>query len=328
MKREPCATCGCPVLVEPGFKSVSCANCYKKGTRMKVKRSKPPVGGSKDRRAKQADGPVELPKDYTEPENDINAFSLLIHGEKKIGKTTLSLQGGRVLVLQCDPPQKAYRRLEIVCNNWKKFLGAIKSLEQATKLKKFPYDRVVLDAADLWYHMCMQYACEKLCISHPEDESYGKGWAAVRYEFTQAVDRLLRLPCGTWFLAHSAWREVVRRDKTKVEKLLPRLGGQAEEILNGKVDGWFGYDYDGDNRILLLRGSETVGAGHRIDTEENPHFRWAGESLMQIPMGKSPKDAYKNLTLAFDNKFEPEQKARKIKKGKKRIKIRKKKLGY
>lgn len=276
----------------------------------KVRRSASPAGKA-GKRPRSVAVEVELPTEYEEPVDDLNAYSFLLHGEKKIGKTTLANQGGRVLFLQCDPPQKAYRRMEIHCPNWRTFKAALHKLKAAADRKgKFPYDRVVVDGADTWYNQCLNYACEKLAIDHPEDEAYGKGWNAVRREFQDAVDALLALPCGIWFIAHSSWKEVKLRDRSKAERLLPKLSGQAEEILNGKVDGWFAYDYDEKgNRVLVIQGDEITGAGHRLDEQGSERFRTPeGVAVREIAMGNSPQEAYENFVAAFNNEYEPVRK--------------------
>ncbi len=257
-----------------------------------------------------------LPTDLIEPLDDILAYSFLFHGEKKIGKTTLANQGkGKTLFLQADPPQKAYRRIEYLIGTWKKSRKAIKALCMGEALN---YTRVVIDGADSWYHLCQAYVCEKLAIEHPTDEPWGKGWSALRHEFTSAVDQLLGLPIGVWFLCHSTWKEVEQADGDKALKLLPTLSNMAEEILNGKVDAWIAYDYRREARTLICRGSERVGAGHRLDTAGHPHFRYTnGRPMRYIPAGDSPKETYENLLSAFDCKMQQPQKPVKKSGGKK-----------
>lgn len=256
---------------------------------------------------------VVLPTEYEEPVDDINRYSFLIHGEKKIGKTSLSLQGGKVLLLQNDPPQLAYRRLELVTSTWELFRKALRELEKlAKKPKRFPYDRIVVDGADTWYKRCQHWVCEERGIQHPEDEGWGRGWDALRQEFDQAVTRLLSLPCGVWFLCHSTWKEIETRRGDKIEKLVPKLTSMGEEILNGKVDAWLAYDFDGNRRVLFLQGDERTGAGHRLDVTDYPHFRdKKGEPLKYIRMGKSPSTAYKRLLAAFNNEYSHPSKKRK-----------------
>lgn len=247
------------------------------------------------------EGRLELPRKPVSQAGELTDFSVLIHGEKKIGKTSLALQPSAkdVLVLQFDPPQVSYRRMEVLCSAWDTFRRALKELERLASADEFPYRRVVIDRCDVWFQLAQKEACSRLGITHPSEESWGKGWQEVRNVFSDAVDRILNLPCGKWFICHSDWKEVEARNG-KIIKLLPGLTSAADEILNGKVDAWFAYAYKGKNRVLVVKGDERTGAGHRIDG----HFRTPeGEPLEEIPMGSSPEDAYEMLELAFDNKI-------------------------
>lgn len=266
----------------------------------------------KPKSPKKKDTGIVLPTELEVPVDDLNRYSVLIHGEKKIGKTTLALQGGRVLLLQNDPPQLAYERMEIVTSSWEIFRKALKELERAAKKTKFPYDRIVIDGADTWFKRCQHWVCDQRGIQHPEDEGWGRGWDALRQEFEGAVTRLLCLPCGVWFLCHSVWKEIETRKRMKEEKLVPKLTSMGEEILNGKVDAWFAYDYDGNRRVLFIQGDERTGAGHRLDVAEYPHFRGKdGKPLKYIRMGKSPKIAYDRFVKAFHNQYSHPSKKKK-----------------
>lgn len=248
---------------------------------------------------------LKLPKKYIEPSGNFDDFSVLIHGEKKIGKTDLANQSGKVLLLQHDPPQRAYRRMEIVCSDWKILRDSVKKLELMTK-KKFIYDRVVIDGIGTAFERCLQWVCEKRGIDHPQDEGYGKGWSALFREFGNIIDRLLYLPCGIWFICHSEWKEVETSSGDEVTRLCPILSPKAEGIVNGKVDATFAYDYKDDgNRILIVKGSNRVIAGNRIDqpNKGKPHFRTIkGNRIHWIPMGSSAEEGHKNLMDAFNNK--------------------------
>jgi len=249
---------------------------------------------------------IKLPTEYKLPGGSFDSFSYLIHGIKKIGKTKLSLQvfddtEEKVLLLQHDPEQQAYKRLEIVLKSWRMFLNALKKLEALAEEGEFPYTRIVVDRADVWYRNCQNFVCEKLAISHPTEEGYGKGWDAVRNEFNNGVQRLLALPCGKFFLCHSIYKEIETIDGEKIDKLVPNLTKTAEECLNGPVDGWFAYDYEGKERVLYLQGSDNIGAGHRIDG----HFLTReGKRIRTLYMGRSAEEAFKNLMNAFNNRID------------------------
>lgn len=249
---------------------------------------------------------IKLPLIETEPEQRFDKYSVLIHGEKKIGKTDLSLQGGRTLLLQCDPPQLAYRRLEILCKDWTILRKSIKALA-ALDINKFPYDRVCIDGIGTAFDRCQTYICQKLGIEHPSDEDWGKGWNELTKEFTAMIDMFLSLSCGRWFLCHSEWKEKDTRRNIKITHLQPLMTTRCAAIVNGKVDQIMAYDYEGTRRVLIIRGDESIAAGGRIDQPNKgyPHFRTpSGKRIKWIYMDSSAEQGYKNILAAFDNKQE------------------------
>lgn len=252
---------------------------------------------------------LTLPTGRSEPVDNPWNYAYLITGEKKIGKTAFSIEGCEELVLQFDKPQLAYAIREIVIKSWSQFKDVLRLLEEKAKdgEAKFPYQRIVVDGAGEWYQMCQQATCKKFGVEHPSEEGYARAWHYLRDEFTDSVNRLLRLQrevgCGMIFIAHAEWKEKNTRDGGKIERLVPNLPPRAEEILNGKCDAWFAWDYAGKDRIMVVQGDEITGAGHRIDG----HFLTAdGRRVREIYMGESPKEALNNFMRAFNNAQEYE----------------------
>lgn len=247
---------------------------------------------------------IELPLDRRSPSDKPEEYCYLITGEKKIGKTTFSIEGCEELVMQFDKAQLAYAIREVFFKSWKEFKQFLVRLEKKARSKdKFPYERIVIDGTAEWFQHCWDSVCAAAGVKHPTDANdYGKTWVRIREEFTDAVNRLLALQnlarCGLVFIAHSAFKTKTNRRGEEVEAHVPELPRYCEEVLNGKVDAWFSYDYDGDDRILTIRGNAYIGAGHRIDG----HFETPdGRQIMEVYMGSSPAEARKNFLAAFRN---------------------------
>lgn len=239
-----------------------------------------------------------LPTEPNKPINDWRRYAYLIYGEKKIGKTSLFSEVKGSLFLQFDKAQLSLPVIEIVMTSWRLFRESLRAIE---KTKKLPYPMVVIDGVDIMYQMCMKHVCAEMGIDHPADGTYGKGWDGVKREFSDAVDRLLKLPCGVAFIAHSTHKEIELRDGRTIERMVPAMSKQADSIVNGKVDGWFCYDYVGEQRVLVVSGRENVNAGHRI----RGHFMTTdGKALKDISMGRSSAEAFHNFMAAFDNEIE------------------------
>jgi len=243
---------------------------------------------------------VSLPDEPSVPSHSLDDYSLLFHGEKKIGKTTLTMEGGgKPLLLTFDPLQQAYSLFQRHVPDWAHFMAYLQLLERRVAEGKFDYTRIVVDGTDIWYRRCQAWTCKILGVSHPQEAEWGKGWDLLKETFSTAVERVLALPCGVWFISHSEWREVqTRKGGPKIEKLMPLMKSGGQEILTGKIDGTFAYDYDGSRRVLCILGDATVMAGHRI----KGHFLTPdGRRVAEIPMGNSEEEAYANFIAAFNN---------------------------
>ena len=229
-------------------------------------------------------------------------YSYLITGQKKIGKTSFAIQGSEELVIQFDKPQISYSIREVVPKSWKEFERALRALEKKVEEDDFPYNRIVVDGCGEWYQMCQLNACDHFKVDHPSEVGYAKCWHKIRDDFLDAVNRLHRLQvtaeCGLMFIAHAEWKETKTRFGNTVEKMVPALPPKAEAIIGGKVDGWFVYDYAGEERVLTVLGDETMGAGHRID---NRFETTDGRRIREVTMGSSAEEALANFVAAFRN---------------------------
>lgn len=243
-----------------------------------------------------------LPTARRKPSEQIWSYAFLLLGEKKIGKTTFAVEGAEEFVLQFDKPQLALEVREEVIEDWKQLKNVLQAIEDAADSGTLPYNRIIVDGVGECYQQCQEWACKKHLVDHPSDSDWGLTWNLIKEEFTAVVNRFLRLQtkanCGLVFIAHSEWKERRIRGGETIEKLVPNLPSKCEEIVNGKVDGWFQYDYVGNDRVLIIQGNEEVGAGHRIDG----HFLTPeGERVIEVPMGDSATEALENFLKAFNN---------------------------
>lgn len=236
-----------------------------------------------------------LPTKRSTKSNRFEDYSFLIHGEKKIGKTTMLAQEDNNLFFEYDPQQQALEIYQLPIRKWSTVQAGVKELE-----KKKKFTTITHDGVDIMYQLCLEHVCEKVGVSHPsEAEDFGATWNSVKREFSRTINRFLHLPgVSCRFIAHSIWREVKSR-AGKVDRLVPTLTNQCEEILVGLVDGWFAYIYVNDRHVLVIRGNEEVAAGHRI----NHRFLTPDDRpVREIDLGDSEEEAYERLRLAFDNK--------------------------
>lgn len=261
---------------------------------------------SHKRRVEEDEGEkLTLPTERSEPKDKLQDYSILLYGMKKIGKTTLSSMFPKALFLFCEPGGKALSVYGRPVRNWKEFKSYVKLV---CKSKEF--ENIIIDTADYAYDYCADYICKKLVIDHPSDEDWGKGWKAVKTEMALEVNRLLHSGKGVIFISHSRDEEIKKHNGGTFNKTSSTLSKQAKELLEGLVDIWAYYTYEGEKRVLIIRGDDYVDAGHRVEGR----FQYTdGTPVRKVPMGNSKEEAYKNLVAAFDNELPKPKLKKKLK---------------
>jgi len=241
-----------------------------------------------------------LPTEMSKPSTRLGDYSVLLYGLEKIGKTTLAAQFPDALFLMTEPGGRGLSIYQTPITNWPTFK---KSLRLLAKDKRFK--TVTVDTVDILFKMCERSVCRKMGIDHPSDEDWGKGWNAIRDEFTEQMALLLSLGKGVILISHATEREIKRRDGSKYHVIGPTMAGQARSVIQPMVDIWCYYAFDKERRTLTLRGDEHVTSGVRPPK----NFLWNGKPVVDVDMGESPEEAYKNFILAFKNEYKPRVKA-------------------
>lgn len=241
----------------------------------------------------------QLPTERSVPEGNLGAYTWLIFGEKKIGKTTLTALFGEVLHLFTEPGGKALRVYPVVIDSWKKFKKAVRALRKDTR-----FDTVVIDIVDKLYPMCEDFICEKLVIADLAEEDWGKGWRENRKEFEREIDALFNTGKGVIFLSHAQEQKIETRDGSEYHRMMPTMHRRMRDLIEGSVDIWAYYTYDKKRRVLQILGDDDVSAGHRL---EGRFLTPDGRPIRRIDMGSSAKAAYRNVVAAFNNEYEPKK---------------------
>lgn len=274
----------------------------------KVKRM-PPKKAS-DVLAKKADpkpeaAPFALPTELSVPSDALQDYSILIYGEKKIGKTTLCSMFPGAYFLMTEPGGRALRIFQTPVTDWKIAKDALRALEK----NPGKFRTVVVDTVDMLFNHCFTYVGKREGWDHPSEEAWGKGWAALRKEFSEFMTRLMALDMGVILTSHSVEKKIEKRDGSKYDRIQPTMNGMARDLVEAMVDVWMYYDYDGQARVITLQGDDHVAAGHRLQE----HFRTPDGTryVRTVPMGTSPEVGFENLMAAFNNTLDvPDEPAR------------------
>ncbi len=247
---------------------------------------------------------LTLEGDANVPSSRMTDYSFLIYGEKGIGKTALAAFFPGAFFLCTEPGAKAQAVKFRTVPGWDHFVRYVDLLEKAAD----PKTTVVVDVIDLVYDFIYDAECKRLMINSPTDENdFGATWRKIRKGFRDQVIRILNLPGGKVFLSHDVEKEVELRDGSKIERVQPTMGKQAMGEVVGLMDVVGCYAYDGEDRVLHIKGHQRMVAKSRLERNflikgGTPYT--ADHYVESIPMGRSPKDSFKNLQRAFDNQQE------------------------
>lgn len=254
-----------------------------------------PAGPTKARKVAPSVTAFALVTELSTPCDNLEDYSILLFGEKKIGKTTLAAMFPKAYFLGTEPGTKALAVYKTDIHDWRTFRTAVKALR-----KDRIYKTAVVDTIDLAFKMCEKYVCSELGVEHVSEADWGKGWSGLREEFESVMrDLIAAQGKGIIMISHSTEKEIKRRDGSKYDRIQPTMANIAREIVEPMVDIWAYYAYDGDQRTLTIRGDDHITAGHRLETR----FQYEGRQVVTIDMGASKQEAYRNFLAAFNNTY-------------------------
>lgn len=235
--------------------------------------------------------PIVLPTELSKPKTKLSDLVFYFYGRPKIGKTSLALRFPQALLLAFEPGAKTQECYQIPIKNWAEFRETVALLK---KDKRF--ETVVLDTADLAFAYCDKFCCAELGVTDRADANWGKGWNAVKKEFTTQILALANTGRGIVFTSHQAqepYKDHNGKDKTRI---VPSLRDKGAYIMGCIVDVWAPLlDAEGGKRLLQVRGNEFVEAGQRLNPDVFKHFC----SLTSIDLGNSAAEAYSALHNAL-----------------------------
>lgn len=296
----------------------------------------------------------DLPDAKSEPSENLNDYSFLCYGRKKIGKTSLFGRRDKTLFFLFEPGAKAQSIYKVPTNgdcftDWSDVIGYAKSLNK----NKHDFETVIFDTGKPAYELCLKYYCEKQGITHPGAmKDYGASWNGVTSQFKDLHLTIASAGIGFVVIAHEKQVDFKGADGKDYVRTTMNFSGAVNDFYEGIIDVICHYGYIGKERWLTIRGDEFTVAGCRIENhfltpkgeklyhelknlkegDDSTFIEIAkelgDEQIYKIPMGNNPNVSHKNLLNAFNNKQTEtfkEMKEETEKKTRKRIKQRSKK---
>lgn len=269
-----------------------------------------------------------LPTAKSVPSENMNDYSFLIYGRKKIGKTSLGGRREKTLFFMFEPGAKAQEIYKVpekgdCFTDWSDVIGYVKQLAKGGH----DFETVIFDTGRPAYDLCLKYYCEKNGISHPgEQKDFGASWAGVAQTFKDIHLQIAGAGMGFVVIGHEKWDTFTGADGKKYDRVTMNFPGACNDFYEGVIDVIAHYEYVGGERWLTIRGDETVVAGCRIENhfltpkgeelwyelqkldpqkDESKYEEIANalgeEQIYKIPMGNNPHISQKNLIRAFNN---------------------------
>ncbi len=209
---------------------------------------------------------------------DFGGCSALLYGPPKIGKSTfcskldgamfLDFEGGLRFAVDDD------RKLSVT--SWKDMQSIVKTLTDEGYVENNNGNKVkplhlMVDTLDVLWVYCTEYICRKHGFEHPSDESYGKGYQVLRYEFQKYLARLNLCKPSMILISHSKTQEVRGRGSNKTSRVVPSIPNSAREVVLPMVDviGYIGFDVvleeenSDTTRAILFAPEDGLEAGDR-----------------------------------------------------------------
>ncbi len=266
--------------------------------------------------AKKKTGNVIDPKDLnvsfaeiSEPETELSAYDLFVYGLSEIGKTTFCAQFPDAYSLMMERGGKALRIRQAFCPQWEYALAHQAVILENVKSGKENIQTVIIDTGQEAYEKCKDHYCREFSIDYPgqgsekdKDRGWGRDWEQIEKRFKAFYEAFIACGITTITTAHSEVKTKVLASKAKIEYTYINLSTQASRYFKRSTDlrGYYNYDGITGRRILTIAGNQFLDAGCRIEG----HFQYSdGTPMIDIPMGTSKEESYKNFNLAFNNRF-------------------------
>lgn len=244
---------------------------------------------------------LSLPTEDNIPPEHLSAYTILIYGAIKIGKTSLAARFPHVFIMSLEPGTKALRTRKRKVPDWEHFVGYVDLLVAG----KTEYETVVIDTVDKAYTWALNSVCQKDLIEHPsENNDFGKTWDRIKVILDEQITRLTDHGLGVIFLSHDTEKEIELRDGRTIDQIRPTMAKGAKAVVETLVDVVGNYGYDGGERVLYIDGSQERDGGCRCEENfirKGGNPATAGDRITSISMGRSSHEAYANLVAAFKN---------------------------
>ena len=236
-----------------------------------------------------------------EVSRDLKGYTVLFYGEPKSGKTTTAAKFPKALILAFEIGYLAIPGVMAQpITKWSEFKQALKQLKDEKVQEQF--ETIVIDTVDIAYDLCEKYICSQNSVSAIGDMPFGKGYAAAKKEFDEALRSIPQMGYGLVMISHSQDKTFKDEEGHEYQQIVPTLANQPRLVVD-RMSDIIGYAHpvqeeDGKTHtILYMRGTPRFVAGSRF--KYIPDYIDFNYDNLVNAIG----DAIDKEAKEFDNKF-------------------------
>lgn len=203
-----------------------------------------------------------------EVSRDLKGYTVLFFGEPKSGKTTTAAKFPKALILAFEIGYLAIPGVMAQpITKWAEFKQALKQLKDEQVKQQF--ETIVIDTVDIAYDLCEKFICNQNGVSAIGDMPFGKGYAAAKKEFDEALRAIPQMGYGLVMISHSQDKTFKDEDGHEYQQIVPTLANQPRLVVD-RMSDIIGYAHpvqeeDGTTHTLLyMRGTPRFVAGSRF----------------------------------------------------------------
>jgi hypothetical protein len=162
----------------------------------------------------------------------------MIYGQPKTRKTTVASQFPNALIAGFEKGYQFLNGVYVVnIQKWTDFTALVRELKKPQVKDK--YQTIIIDTISISYKMVYKAVCDRFGVDDPGQVGYAKAWNAIRDEYQEAINSIVRLGYGLVLIAHADEREQINKKGGKesssvtIKTDIPR---QVHSFISGLAD--------------------------------------------------------------------------------------------
>lgn len=218
------------------------------------------------------------------PSTNLKGYSVMIYGEKKVGKTYNASKFPRPLLLAFEKGYSALFGVKALpIDRWTQAKEVLRQLSKEEVQDQ--YDTIIIDTADIAVEYVKDFVCNREKVGEIGDIPYGQGYGMYEKEFDEFIREIPKLGYGLVIISHDKDKVFTDESGHEYNKITTTLDKRAHKVATRAVD-IYAYarmvknESGEEKRMLFLRGSERFEAGSRFKNIK-PYVEFSHDALAE-----------------------------------------------